>query len=157
MNSELKQIKKIYGEDMMHLCRRLFPTVLEEEGKLLNTLMKVLAPTSRLSLLFKKYSYHDYESDFARWINDCISKNDKQEEKVESTKTPEELMEEAGYILTECDSESDIQSFKKYYAPGEELCTFHGGRLNRCYVFFAVKKNVDKIKRKDFPNPKREE
>ena len=157
MNSELKQIKKLYGEDMMHLCRRLFPTVLETEGVLLETLTRVLAPTSRLSLLLKKYDYFDYESDFARWINDCVSKNNKQEEIVKSTKTPEELMDEAGYTLYECQSESDIQRFKKYYAPGEELCTFNGGRLNRCYVFFAVKKNVDKIKREDFPNPKRED
>ena len=36
----------------------------------------------------------------------------------------------------------DIQKFKKYYAIGEELCTFSGGRLNNCYVFFAVKKNI---------------
>lgn len=31
---ELKKIKKLYGERFMHLCRELFPTLLEEEGKL---------------------------------------------------------------------------------------------------------------------------
>ena len=34
MNDDLKLIKKHYGENMMHLCRELFPTILEEEGLL---------------------------------------------------------------------------------------------------------------------------
>ena len=39
-----------------------------------------------------------------------------------------------------------------------ELCTFLvGNRLNRCVVFFAVKKDVEEIKREDFNNPKRED
>ena len=50
-----------------------------------------------------------------------------------------------------------IQSFKKYYAPQEELCTFLGGRLNSCDVFFAVKKDVNDIKRSDFIKPERED
>ena len=40
---------------------------------------------------------------------------------------------------------------------GEELCTFNGGRLNSCYVFFAVKKNVNEIKRENFKNPFRQD
>ena len=152
MNSELKRIKKLYGEEMMHLCRRLFPTILENEGVLLETLQRVLAPTKYLGIwIANQY----YEKDFEKWIKSCVA-NEK-EEKVESTKTPEELMDEAGYTLYECKSEYEIQNFKKYYAPGEALCTFNGGRLNRCYVFFAVKKNVDEIKREDFPNPQRED
>ena len=34
MNKDLKIIKKKYGEEMMHLCRDLFPTLLEQEGLL---------------------------------------------------------------------------------------------------------------------------
>ena len=34
MNKDLKIIKKKYGEEMMHLCRELFPTLLEQEGLL---------------------------------------------------------------------------------------------------------------------------
>ena len=60
------------------------------------------------------------------------------------TKTPTELLSEAGYDLYECKTEEEIQSFKKYYARGEELCTFDGGRLNKCRVFFAVKKREQK-------------
>ena len=67
-------------------------------------------------------------------------------------------MDEAGYTLYECKTEEDIQSFRKYYARNEMLCTiYNGGRLNRCHVFFAVKKNVDEIKRENFTNPQRED
>ena len=31
----LDLIKKYYGENMMHLCRKLFPTILEKKGLLL--------------------------------------------------------------------------------------------------------------------------
>ena len=31
---DLKLIKKYYGEDMMHLCRKVFPTILEYPGLL---------------------------------------------------------------------------------------------------------------------------
>ena len=38
MNYDLKQIKDKYGEKMMHLCRELFPTLLETEGLLFKLL-----------------------------------------------------------------------------------------------------------------------
>ena len=66
-------------------------------------------------------------------------------------------MSEAGYDLYECHTEGEIQAFKKYYSPGEELCTFRGGRLENCYVFFAVKKNIEEIKRANFHNPDRQD
>lgn len=59
----------------------------------------------------------------------------KKVEEIKVSKTPSELMNEAGYDLYECETEKDIQSFKKYYSKGEELCTFRGGRLDRCRVF----------------------
>ena len=71
--------------------------------------------------------------------------------RVVTDKTPQELLSEAGYELEICETEDDIQKYKRYYAPGEELCTFSGGRLESCYVFFAIKKNIDQIRREDFP------
>ena len=49
MNEELRKIKKIYGEEMMHMCRMMFPTILEEEGLLLSILEANLAPTHSLA------------------------------------------------------------------------------------------------------------
>lgn len=66
-------------------------------------------------------------------------------------------MYKAGYILYECKTEEDIQQFKKYYQEKEELCTFRGGRLGDCFVFFAIKINVNSIKRENFSKPERED
>lgn len=153
MNKELNQIKKIYGEEMMHLCRELFPSLLEQEGVLLNILKSNIAPTRSFASDIKENCLYDEFKSFVYSFIDVEEENN-----VITDKTPFELMDEAGYKLYECKSEEDIQSFRKYYAPGEVLCTIkNGGRLQRCHVFFAIKKNVDKIKRENFNNPKRED
>ena len=98
--------------------------------------------------------YHNLKYQFQNFVYSFTEEKDVDEP---VTKTPSELLDEAGYILYECHTEEEIQSFKKYYAPGEALCTFSGGRLNRCHVFFAVKKDVEKIKREDFKSPRRQD
>ncbi|MBE6149522.1 MAG: hypothetical protein E7170_02225 [Firmicutes bacterium] len=153
MNRDLKVIKNKYGEKMMHLCRELFPTILETEGALSKILLDKFEPSRYLyenikeyktDLEFKDYIYSLYDSKYRY-------------ELMQTEDTCEELIAKAGYDLYQCFTEDDIQSFKKYYANGEELCTFNGGRLDRCIVFFAVKKNVDEIKREDFKNPQRQD
>ena len=43
-------------------------------------------------------------------------------------------------------------AIKKYYAPGEEICTFRDPeRFKRYYIINAVRKDVDKIKRGNPP------
>ena len=152
MNSELKKIKKHYGEKMMHLCRELFSTILEHD----NYLFKILQD----NFYDNKFLYDDLVNNsliedfksfiYGKYDNVPVEQNT-------TNKSPSELLDEAGYTLYECKSEADIQKFKKYYAKGEELCTFKGGRLKNCYVFFAVKKDVDNIIRENFRDPKRED
>ena len=152
MIDDLKIIRKKYGEKMYHFCRKSFPILLEEPGKLSKLLMNNFHESHSL--------YDDIEADgklgnFKNYIYSFVDvENDN---KIIEIITPEELMAKAGYNLFECYSEEDIQSYKKYYAPGEELCTFNGGRLKRCRVFFAVKKNVDDIRRENFKNPTRQD
>ena len=152
MNKDLKIIKKKYGENMMHLCRKLFPTILEKEGILSQVILDSFEAShelyndlisNNLVVAFENYIYErlDYKTDKI----------------VKITKTPKELLSEAEYDLYECHTEDEIQAFKKYYSPGEELCTFGGGRLENCYVFFAVKKNIEEIKRANFHNPDRQD
>ena len=152
MTEDLKIIKKKYGEDMMHLCRDLFPSLLEKRGLLSQILLNNFHEShylcqdivaNNLEYDFKNfiYSFIDVENNFV----------------MRSDKTPSELLREAGYILYECKSEEDMNKFKKYYAPGEELCSFWLNRLESSFVFFAVKENVDDIKREDFKNPKRQD
>ncbi len=153
---ELKKIKKKYGEKFMHMCRDLFPTILEHEGALFATLERKFANNSRT--LYEDIHNNELEEEFKDFIYKIFEEeqNTKAQES-EQIKTPYELLDEAGYALYECETEKEIQRFKKYYAPGEVLCTFNGGRLDRCVVFFAVKKNVDEIKRENFEEPKRED
>lgn len=155
MKDELKRIKKKYGEKFSHLCRDIFSTILEEEGLLLEIFDNQFADNHFLyddivenNLLngFKKYIYSlYYERKNFNQSNDL------------TLKTPEELMEIAGYILKECKTEEEIQSYKKYYEKNEVLCTFNDNRLKTARVFFAVRKDVDKIKRENFTNPNRQD
>ena len=155
MNSDLKIIKKYYGEDMMHYARDNFSIILENEGKLSNLFLNNFAESKTLYedlnknnelVKLKNFIYRLY-----------YEKIDKDNNEIINIKTPTELMNDAGYDLYECETEDDIQSFKKYYSKGEELCTFKGGRLYSNRVFFAVKKNVYNIKRENFKNPERED
>ncbi len=155
-NQDLKFIKKYYGEDFMHLCRSLFPTLLETEGLLSKIIFKIFAPTRELYDAVKNNV--DAFADFIFGI----AKLRQGQGIVKTDKTPEQLMDEAGYILyPECKTYEDIKKFRKYYAKGEEICTFEGdsefSRLGFCRVWFAVKKDVDKIKREDFVSPKRQD
>ena len=137
---------------MMHLCRSLFPTILNEKGKLIEILDSTFYHT--------KYLYDDIiENNAISNFKDFIYyKYNNQKQKIgKSNKTPFQLMKDAGYILYECKTNDDIMKFKKYYHIDEELCTFKDNRLNTNYVFFAVKNNVEDIKREDFKNPRRED
>lgn len=152
MSSDLIKIKDKYGENMMRMCRKLFSTILEEEGKLFEILSSHFDYSkflyydiinNSLEDNFKNYIYKLYENDFG--IDMSVDMK------------PHDLLDKAGYILYECKIEDDIQSFRKYFEPKEALCTFRGNRLNKCFVFFAIKKNVSEIKREDFIHPYRQD
>ena len=153
MIDDLKIIKKEYGEKMAHLCRELFPIILETKGLLSKIIMSKFA---RNYFLYDDLIENDMIEQFKNYIYSLVDVENK--DYLSINKSIKELLNEAGYDFYECHSESDIQSFRKYYAPGEELCTFtNGNRLERCFVFFAVKKNVDEIKRENFQNPERQD
>ena len=136
---------------MAHLCRELFPTLLEKEGLLYDLISN--------NFVTNKHLYDDLidESCYFEFKDFLYSLCDVEKKEVIVKKTPKELLDEAGYDLFECKSEEDILSFKKYYAPWEELCSFKYDRLEKNYVFFAVKKNVDEIKRENFTKPQRQD
>ena len=167
-NADLKWIKKHYGEKFAHLCRELFPTILETEGLLKKILQQHFLPSREL---YDDIVNQDLTIQFKNYIYNFIDKND---ENVTTNLSPEQLMRKAGYTLyPECKTEADVQSFRHYYHRGEptpvytggtpvryggeELCTFSGGRLNSCRVWFAVRDGADKLKREDFKKPRRED
>ena len=139
MSEELKRIKKRYGERMMHLCRDLFPTILNEPNRLTSILDSTFGHpkylyddivNKDLKESFKNFIYYLYDGEY---------------KKISTNKKPFQLMDDVGYALVECKTNEDIMQFKKYYSKDEELCTFKDKRLESNYVFFAVKKNVDEI------------
>ena len=150
---DLKLIKDKYGEDMMHFCRRLFPTLLEEKGLLFDLLGRHFEYSKQL---YDDIMENKLGGEFQNYVM-CLARLDRHYKETDEEKSPEELLEEAGYTLKECHTEEEIEDYAKYYAPGEALCTFGDNRLKSSYVFFAVKKNVDQIKREDFPNPARQD
>ena len=155
LSKELKDIKKKYGEKFMHICRDNFPTLLEKEGILTQVLDQYFAPNSKS--IGDDIENNNVLIDFKNFI---FSKANVEKKEIQVTegKDPYEILDEAGYKLIECKTEEEIQKFKNYYAPGELICTiYNGGRLETCLVFFAVKKDVENIKREDFINPQRED
>ena len=154
---DLKLIKKNYGENMMHLCRELFPTILEYEGKLFELLSNNFA--------YSKFLYDDIINNDDKFNTKCKFKDFiynlyyNKSYKSNNYKSVSQLFDEAGYNFYECRCYEDVMRFKKYYYNKEILCTFNNVdyRLKNNYVFFAVKKDVDNINRIDFPNPKRED
>ena len=66
-------------------------------------------------------------------------------------KDPITLLAEAGYDAYYADTLEKQNAPKKYFAPGEELCTFRDpNRFKKYHIIWCIKKDVDKIKRKNF-------
>ena len=116
---DLKIIKKKYGEDMMHLCRKLFPSLLEERGLLSHIMSSFFHPNHDL---YTDLSNNYLLKDFENFINNKALKTNILTPK--ANKSPQELLKEAGYKLFECKTQEDILKFKKFYDPKEVLCTF---------------------------------
>ena len=150
---DLKYIKKYYGENMMHLCRNKFSTILDEKGKLLNIIKNSFYPTKEL---YGDLIQNNLVTDFEEFIFNKYN-NRSNNYLLDTGKSPFELMSDVDYDLYECKTKDDVMSFISYYNDKEKLCTFNGDRLKSCYVFFAVKKGADKLKRKSFTNPDRQD
>ena len=149
IKNDAKFLKNYYGEDFYHLCRSLFPTILEQEKGLLSKIVyKCFAPTKSLYVTLVE---NDQIEDFRVFINLIYNTEFKKDRILgASNLTAVELMDQAGYILyPECTTYEQINQFKHYYAPYEELCTFSQPRLSSARVWFAVKKDVDEIVRND--------
>ena len=89
---DLKLIKKHYGESMMHLCRMLFPTVLETPGLLFSVMSKKF-DYSRL--LYDDIISTHTESEFKSIIFNEIDVE--KEEKPVIKESPKDLLKKVGY------------------------------------------------------------
>ena len=83
-----------------------------KEGKILRTLKK-------------EYKFQNY-------INGLLESEEVK--KYDTNKTPKELLKEINYTLIECNTEEEIQRFRKYYEKDELLCSFFGGMVTATKV-----------------------
>ena len=146
MNSDLKILKKKYGENFSKLCRNLFPSILEEEGTLVSIITSLFKENH---FLYDDLIKYNMVYSFQKLVMNEYGK--KTNSVIDTGKSPYELFKEQGYTLKECHTNEEILSYKKYYAKGEELCTFNDNRLKTNRVFFAVKDNALEIERKSEP------
>ena len=65
MVEDLKIIKKHYGEKMAHLCRELFPTLLEEPGYLSKLMLDTFDPSR---FLYEDIMEHNLKEQFKNFI-----------------------------------------------------------------------------------------
>ena len=153
-STDFQILKKNYGENFAKFCRANFSTILEEEGLLSRLIEDNFAPNKSLYDDLVHQSQCEPFINFIYDLTDSIRLIDYKKVK----ETPEELMKKAGYSLYKCKNNQDVLSFKKYYASGEEICTFRDpNRIHNNHIFFAVKDNVDQIKRYNFKNPTRQD
>ena len=146
MNSDLKILKKKYGENFSKLCRNLFPSILEVEGTLVSIITSLFKESH---FLYDDLIKYNMVYSFQKLVMNEYGK--KTNSVIDTGKSPYELFKEQGYTLKECHTNEEILSYKKYYAKGEELCTFNDNRLKTNRVFFAVKDNALEIERKSEP------
>ena len=169
VKEDYDKLKKFYGEKFAQTCREVFNSWKEEYGSIYQTIKKIIHPSSTIyEDIFYAGTEYVSETDTEE-INNIINKN-KQDFKnfvynfinyninsnlTKTDKTVKQLLDEAGYVFFECKTEEDIQKFRKFYRPDEEICTFDGGRLSSCLVFFVVKKellnNINAISRDNPP------
>ena len=170
LNNELNRIAKMYGNDMKNLLGRndAFATIRETRGALYTAITELFAPSKLL--------YDEIKDQQGEFINLMLVKLNEMEvlgtmdeaiptdvnflDIFDSDKVDEylqdivsEFKEKAHYDLYLCKTEEDVNKFRDYYVPDELLCTFDNinGRLGSKYIFWAVKDNVDEIKREETP------
>ncbi len=138
-----KQIKKQNGEQFARVLRQ-------------NVLLDI--PNLKHILEFAGTDSADAENlvPVLKEIREKSRKADKTGKQEEEIKDPIELLSEAGYDAFIVKNARQKNSIKKYYCPGEELCTFGDpNRHEKFHIIHAAKKNVKDIKRGN--PPKRED
>ena len=82
MSDDLNKIKKKYGEKFAHLCRELFPTILETNGLLYRLIESNFYPNK---FLYDDIINNKLVSLFQNFINNLVEKEDDMEINVNKT------------------------------------------------------------------------
>ena len=112
---DLKFIKKCYGENMSHLCRELFPSILECPGLLYHLITTHFYPNKEL---YNDIIKSDAKDRFKNYIYSFFENKTEEEE---STASVKELLSSVGYEFYECKTHNDVLKFRKYYKDSEAV------------------------------------
>ena len=161
-SSDFKYLKKHYGEKFAQFCKNNLPTIFNTSG-LMTKIMEQKFDSNRE--LFNDLVDYKLINEFIDYIlteaNNILNETNNQTNAntLKTKLSTKELFASANYDFCEVKSLKELNSFKKYYTEDELLCTFDApeNRLNNYRVFFAVKKDVNKIRRKDFKSPERQD
>lgn len=159
MKKDLEILKEKYGESFVRFARQHLATLLEYPGVLPKMLEEKFAPNHFLA---EDIINNGYTNSFVNYLfalfYERIDKKDVESVQDLVIESPEVLMDKAGYKLYKCETASDVDKFKKYYRSDEEICTFRDpSRIDNNLIFFAVRKDVDNIKREDFDKPSKDD
>jgi len=157
MQSDIKKIKKLYGERFYKdFIRPNFSHLIERESFcFIDLLKKIIAPSNSL-IEDMDQDYGDFDDLLYAIYDFALDENYKPSYIKE---TPRQLMKKAGYKLYRCRTVESVERFRKYYTEDELICTFNDieGRLEEHDVFFAVKEGAEDLCREDFKNPQRQD
>ena len=77
---------------------------------------------------------------------------------VKNPKNPFDLLQQAGYKAYLADTHQKQNEILKYFAKGEELCTFEDDtRYQKYFLIHCIKEGAELLERKNFSHPKRED
>lgn len=141
---DYKIIKKHYGEKFAHFCNSNFQSISDHgDGVLANHIASLFSPNKSLSIDIQDENVAGNIKDFVlgRFGHTTTEYVDP------DNRTPAELLKLKGYTLYECHTVEDVERFKSYYKPEDELCTFKdiAGRLEKCHIFFIVRDDADTV------------
>lgn len=112
--SDLKTIKKYFGEEMIHFCRSRFCTILDKyPGKLQEVMLSNFASNK---FLYEDIVANKLEANFVNYICSFL----KEVDILESNLSPIELMKKVGYTLYECENEEDNNTLEEKEDVAEE-------------------------------------
>ncbi len=85
-------------------------------------------------------------------------KNSRMTSDYQTDESPFELLAAAGYHAEYADTMYKKNAISRYFAPGEELCTFNDDmRHQNYYIINAVRHDADTLRRSDFTVPQRQD
>lgn len=141
--------KKVCGESSTRLIRENYPESLDNL-EFLNYISKKCKTKKNIGNVLSSLENLLY-------IKNSYLNESKSEQETKNEEDLEEILEKVGYNYKVLSNVDELMKFKKFYSPGEVICTYNSprGRLEKYHMLVLARKDLEKTKRSK--NPKRED